>query len=415
MLPNCEGDEPDLLPVAEAQRRISGSLLPLEEVEIVGLEVALDRILAETVMAPMDVPAHRNAAMDGYAIRFDDLAPNGVTSLEVAGTAWAGTPYAGELRPGQAARIMTGARMPDEADTVVMQEQTDTDGNAVRMENDHKRGQNVREAGEDLLAGAVVLEPGQRLGPAELGLMGSLGKAHVTCYRPLRVGVFSTGDEVRRVEDTLDPGCIYDSNRYTLLGMLQRLGAEVIDLGVLPDDRDVVESAMATASKQVDALITSGGVSAGARDFVKEVLETIGQVGFWKIAIRPGRPLAFGRINNAAFFGLPGNPVAVMVTFYQFALPALRTLMGERTRHPTPAMRVRIASKLRKRPGRVEYYRAIVATNAIGELEVRSTGATGSGLLHTMSDANCFIILPHEGESVEAGDWVSVQPFTGLT
>lgn len=413
MLPNCEGEEPDLLPVAEAERRIFGSLLPIGETETVALEAALGRILARDLASGMDVPPHRNSAMDGYAVRGDDLPTEGVVELEVPGTAWAGDPFGQALEAGQAVRIMTGARMPDGADTVVMQEQVEATDTHVRIGTGHKIGQNVREAGEDLTRGQTVLGAGQRLGPAELGLLGSLGVARVEVKRQLRVGVFSTGDEVHRVEEPLPAGGIYDSNRYTLLGMLTRIGAEVIDLGVLPDDREVIERAMMDSAEHVDALITSGGVSAGARDFVREVLEDIGQVGFWKIAIRPGRPLAFGRIGNAAFFGLPGNPVAVMVTFYQFAQPALRVLMGEVMKNPAPMLRIRTTSPLRKRPGRVEYYRAILSERD-GEVTVAATGGTGSGLLHTMSDANCFIVLPHDAESVEAGERVRVQPFHGL-
>jgi len=414
ILPNCEGEEPDLLPVAEAYRRIAESLVPLDAHEAVPLGEALGRVLALAVTSPFDVPPHRNSAMDGYAVDSADLPVNTIRTLDVVGTAWAGRPYEGTLKRGQAVRIMTGAAMPNAADMVIMQEQIETIDNTIRIDGAHKAGQNVRAAGEDIKAGATVLAAGKRLGPAELGLIASLGQATVECYRRLRVAVFSTGDEVRSLGDALDPGAIYDSNRYTLRGMLERLGVELLDMGVLADDRDVVRAALDRAGHEVDVIITSGGVSAGAADFVKTTLEELGQVGFWKIAIRPGRPLAFGRIHNAAFFGLPGNPVAVMVTFYQFVRASLRTLAGEENPPPEPTIDACVQNRLRKKVGRVEYYRAVLERNVSGQLTVSTTGASGSGLLHTMSDANCFIILPQASDSVETGTIVQVQPFYGL-
>lgn len=414
VLPNCEGDDPDLLPVTEAERRIRDSLVPLAEVVPVSLDAALGRVLATSITSPLNVPPHRNSAMDGYALDGDELPQDNIKTLNVVGTAWAGKPYFGSISAGQTVRIMTGAKMPDEADTVIMQEQVEIDGDTIRIDARHKRGQNVRQAGEDITVGGRVLDAGQLIGPAELGLLGSLGIEQISVFAQLRVAIFSTGDEVRQPGQPLGDGAIYDSNRYTLRGMLARLGAEVQDMGVLPDDRTVITEALMAASQHADVIITSGGVSAGAADYVKETLEAIGQVGFWKIAIRPGRPLAFGRINNAAFFGLPGNPVAVMVTFYQFVQPALKTLMGHSGRLTQPLVDVRCTTALRKKPGRIEYFRAILERSADGALIVRTTGSTGSGLLHTMSDANCFIVLPHDADSCVAGDWVQVQPFHGL-
>ena len=413
-LPNCEDDDPELLPVELAYSRIRDALAAPSTRESVALEQAQGRVLAEPVISPFDVPPHRNSAMDGYAIAGDDIPAGTVAQMRVVGTAWAGHPYVGSPERGEAVRIMTGAAMPTGCDTVIMQEQVERNDDEIKIDDRHKRGQNVREAGEDLKAGAEVLPAGKRLGPAELGLLASLGRAEVICYAQLKVAVFSTGDEVRSIGERLSPGTIYDSNRYTLRGMLSRLNINLVDMGVLPDDKDVIQQALDEAGQNVDVIVTSGGVSAGAADFVQPVLQVLGEVGFWKIAIRPGRPLAFGRIRNAAFFGLPGNPVAVMVTFYQFVRGALRTLAGETHIPPEPMLDVPTTARLRKKPGRVEYYRAILERDNEGTLQVRPTGATGSGLLHTMSDANCFIVLGHEAETVEAGSLVQVQPFFGL-
>ena len=414
MLPNCEGEEPDLLPVEEAYRRINGSLVPITSSEAVALGDALGRVLAVPIISPFDVPPHRNSAMDGFAINSSDLPRNAFRSLKVIGTAWAGHPFSGNLGAGEAIRIMTGAAMPATADMVIMQEQVEAGDNEIRIDGEHQAGQNVRIAGEDICAGTQVLSAGKRLGPAELGLIASLGQAEIQCFSRLRVAIFSTGDEVRSIGEALGAGAIYDSNRYTLTGMLGRLDVELHDMGVLADDQQVISQALSQAGQEVDVILTSGGVSAGAADFVKTTLEELGQVGFWKIAIRPGRPLAFGRIHDAAFFGLPGNPVAVMVTFYQFVREALRRLAGETLVLPEPTIDARLDNRLRKKAGRVEYYRGVLQRDADGTLCVRSTGATGSGLLHTMSDANCFIVLPEQSASVEAGNLVAVQPFYGL-
>ncbi|MBT6278241.1 MAG: molybdopterin molybdotransferase MoeA [Chromatiales bacterium] len=414
MLPNCQGEDPNLLPVSIAHERINNALLPLQDTETVDLTDALGRVVAESVLSPANVPPHRNSAMDGYAVAGADIPREALRDLPVIGTAWAGRPFSGALLPGQAVRIMTGAKIPEGADTVIMQEQVEAHDDTIRIDDSHVLGQNVREAGEDIKHGETVINQGRRVGPAEMGLLASLGVSQVQVFRRLRVALFSTGDEVRDVVDNLDDGAIYDSNRYTLRGMLERLGVETLDMGVLPDDALIIRDALEKASACSDVLITSGGVSAGAADYVKDTLEALGQIGFWKIAIRPGRPLAFGAVGNAAFFGLPGNPVAVMVTFYQFAKPAIRTLSGEAEFPPEPTIDAVCGDRLRKKPGRIEYYRAILARDSKGELAVRPTGSTGSGLLHTMRDANCFIILEHDRSTVEPGDTVQVQPFYGL-
>ena len=309
---------------------------------------------------------------------------------------------------------MTGAIMPAGADTVVMQEHVEVDGGRVQIPPGIKAGQHVRQAGEDLAAGTVVVPRGRRVMPAEMGLLASLGVAEVEVHRTLRVAYFSTGDEVRAPGEPFEPGLVYDSNRFTMHGMLGRLGVEILDLGIVPDRRDAVFDALREASARADVVLSSGGASTGEADYVKVALQALGRVGFWRIAIRPGRPLAFGLLGDSVFFGLPGNPVAVMVTFYQFVEPALRAAAGETDPRPRPAVEARCTTRLRKKPGRIEYYRAVLERDEHGALVVRSTGRTGSGLLHTMSDANCFIVLPENGATVEPGATVEVQPFFGL-
>ena len=411
---DCYEGDPALLPVAEAQRRIAALVAPVRGQERLALRAALGRYLAADVVSPIAVPGHTNSAMDGFAIAGAALPTAGERSYRVVGTAWAGRPWSEAIASDETVRIMTGAMMPSGTDTVVMQEHVRLDGDTAWLGSGHKPGQHVRQAGEDLRPGQVVVVAGRQLMPAELGLLASLGIVEVMVCRRLKVAFFSTGDELRSLGEALDPGCVYDSNRYTLYGMLERLGADVIDMGVVRDRPDDVRAAFDSASRMADVVITSGGVSTGEADYVQRTLAEMGEVGFWRIAIRPGRPLAFGRVREALFFGLPGNPVAVMVTFLQFVQPALRRMMGEGRARTTPLLRVRCVSRLRKKPGRVEYYRAVLEHDEAGATVVRSTGSTGSGLLHTMSDANCFIVLPEDGESVEAGSMVDVQPFHGL-
>ena len=413
-LPDCYEGDPDLLPPGEAMRRIRAHVRPLDSTETIAVIDALGRVAARDVVSPRNVPGHTNSAMDGFACAGDSLPESSPRWYEIAGTAYAGKPFAGRTGPSQAVRIMTGAIMPDGTDTVVMQEHVKVDGDRVRIPPGARRGQHVRQAGEDLAEGAVVVPRGRRLMPAEMGLLASLGIGEVDVYRRLRVACFSTGDEIRPPGAAFEPGLVYDSNRFTMHGMLGRLGVDILDLGIVPDRRDAVRDAFREASARADVVLSSGGASTGEADYVKEVLSELGQVGFWRIAIRPGRPLAFGFLGNSVFFGLPGNPVAVMVTFYQFVAPAIRAAAGETDSRPLPALEARCATRLRKKPGRVEYYRAVVERDDAGALVVRSTGKSGSGLLHTMSDANCFIVLPEDGTTVEPGATVDVQPFFGL-
>lgn len=409
---DCFAD-PELLPADEATRRIDATVAPIMENTRVSLRAALGRVLAGPVISPLDVPGFTNSAMDGFAVKGARLL-EAQNELSVLGTAWAGKPYRGVVGSGQAVKVMTGAVMPDGTDTVIMQEQATHHDDVVVIGSGHQIGQNVRQAGEDLREGATVLDRGRRITPSDLGLLASLGVGEVGVYRQLKVATFSTGDEIRSIGQALEPGALYDSNRYSLHGLLTRAGVEIIDLGVIRDRREAIHSAFKEASENADAVITSGGASAGDADYVSETLRELGQVGFWRIAIRPGRPLAFGKLGPAYLFGLPGNPVAVMVTFYQFVLPALRRLAGEDPIRPEPLFKARTLETLRKKPGRVEYYRAVVDRDAQGDLVVRQTGKSGSALLHTMSDANCFIVLPDESGSVEAGGVVDVQPFFGL-
>lgn len=410
--PNCQNvEDPAVLSVADARDYILQDIKPLTCNERVALRSALNRILAEDIISPIDVPAHANSAMDGYAVSSTELPTDTVREFTVIGTAWAGKPYAQTVHAGEAVRIMTGAILPKGVDTVIMQEHVEHDKNQVRIAGGHRAIQNVRQAGEDLSQGKLVLPAGKCILPPELGLLASLGIGEVMVARPLRVAFFSTGDELRSIGETLDDGQIYDSNRYTLYGMLSRLGVDIIDMGVVRDERAAIRQAFITATEHADAIITSGGVSVGEADFVKEILDELGEVSFWKINMKPGRPLAYGKINTTRIFGLPGNPVSVMVTFYQFVQPALQRMMGQPITDPIQ-FRVRCNSSINKRPGRTEFQRGILESNMDGDLWVRTTGQQGSGILRSMSLANCFIILPDQSESIEAGDLVEVQPFS---
>ena len=353
--PGCMDDfDPASLDARQALTQIMNAVNRLQQTEAVPVRDALGRTVAKEVRSRINVPGHTNSAMDGYAIRGKDIPAQNQQTLSVVGTSWAGRPYPGAVKCGGCVRIMTGAAMPDNSDTVVIQEHVQKKGDTIRIDHNNKPGQNVRQAGEDIAVGDTVLGPGKYIGPAELGLLASVGISEVTVYKKLRVAFFSTGDELRPVGTELEKGQIYDSNRYTLYGMLSRLGVEIHDMGVIRDERSAVEQAFSDAANQADAVITSGGVSVGESDFVKETLEKTGAVNFWKVAMKPGRPLAFGKIGDAWFFGLPGNPVSVMVTFYMFVQPALKKMMGS-AHHEPLTIAATCSSKLRKRAGRVEY------------------------------------------------------------
>jgi molybdopterin molybdotransferase len=412
---SCADDyDPNSMPVARARDFIHRFLSPVQGTLRVPLRSALGRVLAEDILSPVDVPSHRNSAMDGWAMRGADLAADREATLAEIGVSFAGKPFGGRVGPGQCVRIMTGGVVPEGADTVVMQERAKAQAKLITFAAGQRTGQNVREAGEDLKRGSVALKRGRLVRPAELGLIASLGIGEVAVYRPLRVAFFSTGDELKGVGTPLGEGEIYDSNRYTLHGMLARLGCEVLDMGVVRDDPEALERAFAQAAASADVVITSGGVSVGEADFVKGMLGKLGEVVFWKIAMKPGRPLAYGKIGGAHFFGLPGNPVSVMVTFYQFVRDALLVLMGADPVAPVPTFTATCTTKLKKAPGRTEFQRGVLARGADGTLTVHPTGEQGSGILKSMSDANCFIILGDDTGNVEPGTTVQVQLLEGI-
>ncbi|WP_322054128.1 molybdopterin molybdotransferase MoeA [Paraburkholderia bannensis] len=416
--------DPQALPVSAAQAIVLEWVTPLAQSERVPLRDALARVLATDVISPIDVPAHDNSAMDGYAFDGAALAQSaGALTLTVAGKAFAGHPFTGSLAAGGCVRIMTGAPMPAGCDTVVPQERVTTQGDTVTFPADAlASGANRRHRGEDLARGGVALRTGRVLRASDIGLMASLGLVDVKVKRRLRVAYFSTGDELRSPGQPLDAGCIYDSNRYTLGAMLRRLNVEPIDLGVVRDDPDALAATLLQAAESADVVLTSGGVSVGEADFTRTQLQTLGDVTFWGLAMRPGRPLAFGRIwsggrpgagRAALLFGLPGNPVATMVSFYQIVRPALIAMSGA-TPQPVPLIPARCDAPIRKRAGRTEFQRGVAERDAQGQWRVTPTGSQSSGALSTMSEANCFIVLAHEAADLDAGESVDVMLFDGL-
>ena len=415
---SLKGYDPQALRADTAQQFLRSLVSPVAQTETLPLKAALGRVLAADVVSPIDVPAHDNSAMDGYAFHGELLQADRPLSLELVGTALAGKAWRGEPKPGQCLKIMTGALMPEGLDTVVPQELVQCVGQQIHIAaSTLQRGANRRLAGEDLRKGTAALRAGSLIGPAALGLLASLNIAHVVVQRQLRVAFFSTGDEILSLGQAPREGAVYDSNRYTLFGLLTRMGIEVLDMGVVPDQPEALEAAFSQASRQADAIITSGGVSAGEADYTKSVMQKMAGgahgVAFWKIAMRPGRPMAVGRIGQAMLFGLPGNPVAVMVTFLAFVRPALWLMMG-RTPQDPPLLKARSREPLRKKPGRTEYQRAVVQTASDGSLQVRTTGHQGSGVLSSMAAANGLLVLAHDQGDVAAGEEVSVLMFDGV-
>ena len=413
-----QGFDPQALSVDKAQEFIQHLVqaLPAIASEELPLMQALGRIVAEDIISPINVPAHDNSAMDGFAFDGKQLG-TAPLQLRVVGTALAGKAWQGSVKSGECVKIMTGAVMPEGLDTVIAQELTTlkaADGETfVEVPAGIlQAGDNRRKAGEDLQRGLPALMAGSTLSPAALGLVASLGIAKVKVYRQLRVAYFSTGDEVLSLGDALREGAVYDSNRYTVFGLLSRMGCAVIDMGVVRDDPVLLEDAFKQAASSADVIITSGGVSVGEADFTKAMMKKLGDVAFWKIAMRPGRPMAVGRLGNSILFGLPGNPVAVMVTFLAFVKPALLHLMGG-TPSTTPYLRAKSAVALRKKPGRTEYQRGFVRTLPDGTLQVEAAGNQGSGVLRSMVEANGLIVLHHHQSNVAAGDEVDVMMFEG--
>jgi molybdopterin molybdotransferase len=410
---SCADDfDSEAITVAEARHRILAKITPVSATEKSALYQGINRVLAQDIISAINVPGHTNSAMDGYALSADDLPQTVPHRYSVIGTAYAGRPFDGQCHAGQCIRIMTGATMPAGTDTVVMQEHVDKASETeIRIAPGHNKYQNVRQAGEDIAEDSIVLKQGHTIQAADLGVMASIGIGEITVYRRPRIAFFSTGDELRPVGDTLGTGDIYDSNRYSLHGMLSQLNVETIDLGIAKDNLEDLLMAFRTASSEADLVITTGGVSVGEADYVKQIVEEMGEIHFWKIAMKPGRPITFGQLGNAAYFGLPGNPVSVMTTFYQFALPAIQRLSGQADRSPL-SIEVICTSDLRKRAGRFECQRGILSYNESGQLTVCATGKQGSGILTSMSRANCLILLDEECDGIEAGDSVTVQPFS---
>jgi molybdopterin molybdotransferase len=410
--PSCMDDyDPNAMPVAKAREFIQQFLDPVSASETLALRESLGRVLAADITSPANVPNYDNSAMDGYALKASDIA---TSRLLVVGTAFAGKAFDGVVENGQCVRIMTGALMPKGTDTVVVQEKVVVDGEFITMSEAPKPHANVRYAGEDLKLGQAVLATGHLMRPADLGLIASLGIAEVQAYRQLKVAFFSTGDELVGVGKPLETGQVYDSNRYTLFGMLARLGVEVIDVGAIADDPVLLEETLLSAAAQADVVITSGGVSVGEADYMKLLLAKHGQVMFWKVAMKPGRPLAYGKVGNAHYFGLPGNPAAVMVTFYQFVRDALLRLMGQSSPVPLPMFQVQCTQAIKKMTGRTEFQRGTLFTDTDGIWRVKPTGAQGSALLSSMSLANCFIVLDEAVGNLDAGAMVQVQVLDGI-
>ena len=415
-----QGYDPQALSADAVNDFLARLVEPVADIEQAGVFEALGRVLAEDIVSPISVPPHDNSAMDGYAFDGAQLQAGAPLTLEVVGTALAGKAWQGDVGAGQCVKIMTGAIMPAGLDTVVPQEfvsaqaatSTSSVGTVTIPPNLLQPGDNRRLAGEDLMRGKPALHKGARLGPAECGLIASLGLQTVAVHRRLRVAYFSTGDEILSLGEPPREGAVYDSNRYTVFGLLTRLGCEVIDMGVVRDDPSLLEAAFRDAAAKADAIITSGGVSVGEADYTKAMMKKLGDVAFWKIAMRPGRPMAVGRIGNSVLFGLPGNPVAVMVTFLAFVRPALLRMMGSTETSP-PLLKARSAEAIRKKAGRTEYQRGIVATAPDGSLHVRTTGNQGSGVLSSMVRANGLIVLHHGQGNVAVGDEVDVMMFAG--
>ncbi|UDY84087.1 bifunctional molybdopterin-guanine dinucleotide biosynthesis adaptor protein MobB/molybdopterin molybdotransferase MoeA [Vibrio diabolicus] len=406
----CDTLSPAFLSVVQGQEKILSLVNTVSEIEACKIENAYGRVLAEHIISPVNVPQYTNSAMDGYAIRSDDIDRD---SYQVVAEVMAGHAYDQPLEVGQAVKIMTGAPTPLNGDTVVMREQASQEGDKVTFNGANiKAGQNVRQAGEDLAIGSDVFTAGTRLASPEMGMIASLGFGEANVFRKLKVAVFSTGDEVQAPGTEQKANSIYDSNRFTIMGMLEKLGCEILDFGILEDSEQLMIEALENASAQADVVMTSGGVSVGDADYIKLALDKLGQIDFWRINMRPGRPLAFGQINNKPFFGLPGNPVAVMVSFINFVEPALRKMQGEQGWKPLKVNAI-ATENLRSRQGRTEFSRGIYELDDTGRLTVRTTGKQGSGILRSMSEANCLIEISPAIDTVKAGESVTIIPLQG--
>ena len=423
--PSCMDDyDPNSMPVDKARTFIRQFLSPVTTVENLNLRDTLGRILAADILSPCNVPNHDNSAMDGYAYAIESVAAgeSTTTSLKIIGTAFAGKAFNAHVKVGECVRVMTGAVIPTGANTVIMQERVSIAGDSITLNEAQKQGANVRYAGEDLRLNQVVLAAGHLMRPADLGLIASLGIGELSVFRKIKVAFFSTGDELTQIGQPLASGQIYDSNRYTIYGMLSRLGVEIIDMGVVRDDPALLENALLAAANQADVILTTGGVSVGEADYMKDLLAKHGQVLFWKIAMKPGRPLAFGKVaggsstnkNTAHYFGLPGNPVSTMVTFYQFVREAMLILMGQNKPKPLPMLNAICTGNIKKMTGRTEFQRGVLYIADDGLWKVKPTDNQSSGVLRSMSEANCFIVLGDTVSNVAAGAMVQVQILEGI-
>lgn len=409
------GDSAAALPVDEALRRMLRLAEPLEGYEYLGLSAALGRVLYQPVVSLLDVPTHANSAVDGYAVRGEDLPAAGrFGELAVIGTVRAGHPFTGMLGPGQSVRIMTGAPIPAGADTVLMQEQVEARGDRIGIGSKHRCGENVRSAGEDLRKGETVLPAGRLLIPPDIGLLASVGITQVRVTPRPRVALISTGDELCPVGQPLATGCIYDSNRHALLAALQGVSAQVMDLGIVADDRESLRQAFLQAAQSADVVVSTGGVAVGQADCVRDVLAEVGDISVWRIAMKPGQRIAYGRMGSTVFIGLPGNPVSALIGHYLFVRPILERKMGVDSRLPIPTFPAVALERIPKKPGRTEFQRGILERGDDGVWRVRSTGSQGSGILSSMSRANALMILAHDLATVAPGEWVEVLPFSSL-
>ncbi|WP_444929256.1 gephyrin-like molybdotransferase Glp [Microbulbifer sp. SSSA002] len=396
-----------LMPIESAREKLLEALSPVDGSEILPLAQANGRVLAEDVVSTVNLPPCDNAAMDGYALRFEDLASG--LPLELIGKSFAGAPFEGVLNPGTCVRIMTGAALPVGADTVVMQENVDTLAGSIRINGAVRPGEHIRRCAEDVAAGACLLKAGERIGVPHLALLAAAGVGTVSLVRKPVIALFSTGDELRQPGEVLNKGDIYDSNRIALLAAIEQLDLAVLDLGILPDNKRAISEVLQRAARAADAIITSGGVSVGEADYTREVLEELGEIGFWKVAMKPGKPFAFGFLQETPFFGLPGNPVSALVTFYQLAVPALSVMKGDRWTGPQ-TLQAKLLKPLKKKPGRTDFQRGTYRSDENGELVVEPVGTQGSHILTGLAAANCFIVLARESGSVEAGELVAIEP-----
>ncbi len=413
--PSCQDIfETGLMPIDDAKARIASLITPLSVAETCPIGKSRDRVLADDITAPFNVPPYDNSAVDGYAILSQDIPHQGHKKLVISDTLHAGDNRPCPLLPGHCIRIMTGAKIPSGADTVVMQEHAEQVDDHILIDGQPKAGDNIRRAGEDLRTGSIILPQGKCLTAPDIGLLASIGKGEINVKRKLRVAIASTGNEVFDIGQKPTETGIFDSNRYSLAAALDSPAIEIINLGIIKDDPNLLQHQFQQASEYADVIISSAGVSVGEADHTKTALQACGQINFWKLAIKPGRPLAFGRLNSSLFFGLPGNPVAVMVTFYLFVKPALEQKLGVTLPRLAPTLQAKTVENLRKKPGRTEIVRGIVQQAENGEWQVKTTGKQGSGILISMSLANCFIVLEHERGRIKSGETVTVQPFFGL-